>query len=112
MTQYVQVYFRTEDEAEQLRAKLSKFTTNNVMIDQLEADSGERLVIPYVPNESAGTNAGNTTIGSHAIGFQDVKKDQETRNIVISFEIVQDHLYDALVEIQKLEGQVDRSLFE
>ncbi len=76
------------------------------------SETGERLVIPYVSNEAAGTNAGNTTIGSHTIGFQDVKKDQETRNIVISFEIVQDHLYDALVEIQKLEGQVDRSLFE
>lgn len=112
MTKYVQVYFRTEDEAEQLRATLSKFTTSNVMIDQLEADSGERLVVPYVQVEGAGTNTGNATGGSNVIGYQDVKKDQETRNIVISFEIAQDNLYDALVEIQKLDGQVDRSLFE
>lgn len=111
MTKYVQVYFRTEDEAEQLRATLNKFTTSNVMVDQLEGANEGRLVVPYIQPEASGTNVG-MQVGSHAMGFQDIKDDQEPRNIVISFEIAQDHLYDALVEIQKLDGQVDRSLFE
>jgi len=112
MTKYVQVYFRTEDEAEQLRATLSKFTTSNVMLDQLEENNQGRLVVPYVPYSASGTTAGNTQVGSQVMGFQDVEDDQEQRNIILSFEIGQDDLYDVLVEIQKLDGHVDRSLFD
>lgn len=111
MTKYVQAYFRTEDEAEQLRATLSKFATSNVMLDQLEADGKNSLVVPYIPFEGAGTTTGNAELGLQAVSYRAVEDDQENRNIVISFDVAESDLYNVLVEIQKLDGHVDKSIF-
>ncbi|NMA89817.1 MAG: hypothetical protein GX972_00645 [Amphibacillus sp.] len=113
MNKYVQAYFRDEDEAEQLKASLVKFPTTNLMIDFLEDVGEKRLVVPYIAQQSVGDNTGNMTFDSQAIGYQDVEKeDREVRNTVVSFEVPEKHFYDVILEIQKLDGHVDRSLFE
>lgn len=112
MTKSVQVYFHTDDEAEKLRAKLSKYKASNVMIDHLEELDDSHLVVPYLPHASGGTSMGNPGTGSQAVAYQDVEVEDQPRRTVITFDVEENDLEDVLIEIQKMSGHVDRALFE
>ncbi|MBU5593726.1 hypothetical protein KQI76_00960 [Amphibacillus sp. MSJ-3] len=114
MSREVRVYLHNEDEAEQLRTKLSKYKTNQMMIDFLKDDNGVQLVVPYIPIETGGENVSNSGIGvQRAVGFQEIdKEDKNQRRTVLSFEISEDDFNQALLEIQELDGHVDRAVFE
>ncbi|WP_440897759.1 hypothetical protein ACS127_07280 [Amphibacillus sp. Q70] len=115
MFKEVRVYLHNEDEAEQLRAKLSKYATNQVVIDYLEDSDGVHLVVPYLPLDVGGANTANSGIGApYAVGYQEIENidDENPRTTVLAFEISEDDLNDALVEIQQFGGHVDRAIFE
>src|SRR5690625_1059072 len=112
MSRNVQVYFHTENDAERLKATLSKFTVSNIVIDQLEEADSKRLVVPNVPIQSGGANLPHSETGSYPIGYQEVDKDDKPRHAVISIEVAEDDLNDVLRAVKELDGHVDRSLFE
>ncbi|SEO15634.1 hypothetical protein SAMN04488134_104126 [Amphibacillus marinus] len=116
MVRAIQVYLHDEDEAEQLKAKLSKYDTQDVLIDYLEATSGLDLVVPLI---QTGTTIGDTpdsSVGtSNASAYYVAAEDDasgKSRNTVLSFQIKEEDVEDVLIEIHKAGGYVDQAFFK
>ncbi|WP_017471210.1 hypothetical protein [Amphibacillus jilinensis] len=114
MFKSVQVYVHDEDEAEELRSKLSRFDTKEIMIDFIEQDKDIDFVIPYAQTGTAGADSPNIAGGmGQVVAYQEITDDDKRdRNTVLSFQVTEADFNDALEAIQLAGGYVDRGIFE
>ncbi len=64
MTQHIQAYFRTEDQAEGARISLQTLNVKNLEVSRLDhqVNQGGRVLVPLMPvNAGGGTVGGNTS---------------------------------------------------
>ncbi|WP_067839540.1 hypothetical protein [Amphibacillus sediminis] len=112
----VQVYLRNEDEAENLRSKLNKYDTENIMLDHIEHNSMDHLVVPYIQTGSTASDAPQTMAGPISLAaYQEIigeEDDREQRRTVLSFKVSEHDFNHVLTEIHNADGYVDRAVFE
>lgn len=111
MTRHVQVFFHTESEAESFKAKLAKYQTQNVFIDEVSATEDQILVMPVAPTSSTATGAAPANVsesGTHHGFYYDVSKDERPRTTVITFDVAKQQYEDVLHEVINSEGLLDQ----
>ena len=83
MTRSVDVYFKSENDAESASASLQKVKATNVFIDEMPVDSGTKMYIPFFPTTLGvsgtqnnvgpiGPNALLVTKGTKEVGNEDI----------------------------------------
>ena len=112
LTKEVRVLLHSEDEAEQLKASLTKYKVSNVMIDFLDDTGHVHEVDPELQQEldlDSPVGAGETyTVGDADQGRSDLKP----RTTVLTFETEEAVYEEVLEEIDRVGGQIDQALFE
>jgi hypothetical protein len=65
MTQHIQAYFRTEDQAESARISLETLNVKNLEVGRLDSqvNQGGRVLVPLLPVNAGGGTTGGTTSG-------------------------------------------------
>lgn len=115
MTKHVQVYFHNESEAESFKAKLAKYTTQNVFVDEVTPAKDQILVMPTPPTSStvSGSAPANVSESGTRLNFYfEVSKDDRPRSTVITFDVVDEQYEDVLHEVMASEGLLDQAHVE
>ncbi|WP_163580199.1 hypothetical protein [Gracilibacillus saliphilus] len=112
MYKTIQAFFKTEDDAETVRAELNKLKTNDIIVDQLQDQDQTILLAPitFSGNYSTGMGAG----GSIVPGFiaKDEVGDDAPREHTVECEVSEDDYPEALKIIMENDGHVDKNTFE
>ncbi|WP_411343479.1 hypothetical protein ACE3MZ_17870 [Paenibacillus sp. WLX1005] len=68
MTQHIQAYFRTEDQAQGAQTSLQTFNVKNLEVGRLDKQisQGSRVLVPLVPLNAGGAAGGGTASGVSA----------------------------------------------
>lgn len=110
----IQAFFKTEDDAETVRAELNKLKTNDIRVDRLQDTDRTILLAPitFSGNYSTGMGAGGG--GSIVPGFitQDVEGNDDPREFTVECKVAEDDYPDALKIIMENDGHVDKNAFE
>jgi len=62
MTQIINVYFKTEDEAEKAKAHLQQLKVKDISVEEMPEASGTTIYVPFFPT-NAGTSAASGSQG-------------------------------------------------
>ncbi|MGP4039311.1 hypothetical protein ACTWP4_05280 [Gracilibacillus sp. D59] len=114
MYKSVQAFFKTEDDAETVRADLNKLKTNDIRVDHLpEADRTLILApITFTGNYSTGMGAGGGILPAIATTNSGEEVDDTPREHTIECEVAEDDYPEALKIIMENDGYVDKNSFE
>ncbi|MEW4370908.1 hypothetical protein [Paenibacillus kandeliae] len=68
MTQHIQAYFRTEDQAQGAQTSLQTFNVKNLEVGRLDKQisQGSRVLVPLIPLNAGGTAGGGNASGVSA----------------------------------------------
>lgn len=114
MSQHVQVYFHDESEAEAFKAKLAKYSTHDVFIDEIEPDDKRILVIPIAPVSSSNQGAPPISVSkedSKISSLFESSHDKQPRRAVIDFEVDEKYYHDVLKEVRDSDVLLDQNKF-
>lgn len=115
MFKALQAYFKSENDAEKVHAKLNnKVNVRNVMIDEVTDGLENKMVVPLVTG-SGGTSA--TTPGSSpypipALGTGFFDNGETEHKTVLECEVAEEDFREALIILQENDGHVDKNVFE
>ncbi|WP_112182406.1 MULTISPECIES: hypothetical protein [Paraliobacillus] len=115
MFKSLQAYFKTENDAESVHAKLNnKVNVRNVMIDEVSDGLKNKVVVPLV---AASGGQSSTTPSSSpypipALGDGLLKPGQTEHKTVLECEVAEEDFGEALIILQENEAHVDKNAFE
>ena len=107
MTRSVDVYFKSENDAESARASLQKVKATNVFIDEMPGDIGTKMYIPLFPTNIgvSGTQNNVGPIGANALlvteGTKEAGKEDQGRLTHLLHLDVNEDDYDQVFAILK-----------
>ncbi|MDL4840997.1 hypothetical protein [Aquibacillus rhizosphaerae] len=109
MFKSIQAYFKSENDAESVHAKLNTLNIKNVFVDKVPDGTDFRMVFPLINN---GNGAGRT-IGAGGIGINlaDSSSDNN-RTHVLEFEVEDKDVQDAYKILSENDGHIHQSSFE
>ena len=112
MSKHVQVYFHDESEAEAFKATLAKYSTQDVIIDEIEHDDGRILVMPTPPATSSAPGAPPVKVSEKradmAFGFEPTDDDRPRRTVV-DFKVAEADYEAVLEEARNSDGLLDQA---
>ncbi len=112
MYKTIQAFFKTENDAEAVKALLNKLKTNDLRVDQLpEEGIGSIFLVPltYGGNNSTGTGTGSPTgAAGGVIAAAEQSNDDSAREHVLEAKVEEEDLQEALKIIMENDGHVDR----
>ncbi|WP_182201422.1 hypothetical protein [Paraliobacillus salinarum] len=113
MYKQLQAYFRSENDAEDVRAKLNKLHVQNVQVDTLETDYDSTFTAPLIARIGTTPN----TAGMPAYPFKVMDDDMldhnnEGRNVSLECEVHEEDFAEALKILSENDGYVDREQFK
>ncbi|WP_117168210.1 hypothetical protein [Paraliobacillus sediminis] len=115
MFKKLEAYFKSENDAEAVRAKLNnKVNVRNVMIDQVSDGLANKFVVPLVAG-GGGTSAtmpGNSPYPIPSSGEGFFKEDEGERKTVLECEVSEEDFNEALVILQENDAHVNKNSFE
>lgn len=115
MFKKLEAYFKTENDAEAVRAKLNnKVNVRNVMIDQVSDGLSNTFVVPLV---AGGSSTSSTIPGSSpypvpSSGKGFFKEDEGERKTVLECEISEEDFNEALAILQENDAHVNKNSLE
>ncbi|CQR45996.1 hypothetical protein BN1058_00239 [Paraliobacillus sp. PM-2] len=108
----LQAYFRTENDAEDVRAKLNKVNVKNVTVDTLDTDYDTTFTAPLVARISTSPNAAGMSLYPFQVEDDDaLYENAKDRNVILECEVEEEDFTEALQILYENEGYVDKDIF-
>ncbi|WP_163538494.1 hypothetical protein [Gracilibacillus sp. YIM 98692] len=106
----LQAFFKTEDDAETVKALLNKLKANDIVIDQLpDGDEGVFLVpLAYSGSSTNGVGAGSGGGVLPLISRDEIGGDEESREFVLECEVAEEDYQESLKIVMENDGYVDK----
>ncbi|QGH36606.1 hypothetical protein GI584_22240 [Gracilibacillus salitolerans] len=115
MYKAIQAFFKTEDDAETVRAELNKLKTNDIRVDHLPDADRTLLLTPlaYSGNNTSGMGAGGGIVAAFTTNDNgETINDDTPREHTIECEVAKDDYPEALKIIMENDGYMDKNAFE
>lgn len=115
MFKKLEAYFKTENDAEDVHAKLnSKVNIRNVMIDQVPDGSENTFVVPIITGGggSSGAMSGNSAIPVPSSGEGFLKEDEGERKTFLECEVLEEDFNEALMILKENDAYVNKDSLE
>ncbi|PTL37711.1 hypothetical protein [Alkalicoccus saliphilus] len=108
----LQVYFQTEDQAEDAAASIRKYRVQDVMVDRIPESSEKNVVL--IPASGIGTpgtaHPGQPGVFTSAKKLKDKFTNKDRPEYVLEFDVDPEHKQEVLEEVKKTEGMVDEKI--
>lgn len=106
----ITVYVKNENDAEDLKAKLKRFKTNDLLVDQIQDRDDLDLIAPPPPNEGHGGVYANTS--PEIPIYVNSEGDDEERNSILTGEVAEEDFQEALNVIREEGGYIEKGTLE
>lgn len=110
----IQAFFKTEDDAETVKANLNSLEVNDIRIDEMPDADRELLLTPlaYSGNQPNASGAGGGMIAAFVRTDATKLGDDSPRKFTIECEVEEEDYQKALKFIMDHDGYVDKNLFD
>ncbi len=114
MYKAIQAFFKSEDDAETVKADLNKLKVNNIRVDKLP-EAGRTLMLTPLTYAGNGTTNSGGGAGAGIIGAftsdnegAGISKDDSSREYTVECEVEESDYQEALKIIMEQDGHMDR----
>ncbi|UOQ49991.1 hypothetical protein MUN88_07990 [Gracilibacillus caseinilyticus] len=110
----LQAFFKTENDAESVKADLNKLKTNDIRVDQLPDADHTLILTPltYSGNNTSGMGAGGGIVAAFRQDDEGLEVDNDPREYTLECEVSEDDFQEALRIIMDNDGYVDQESFD
>ncbi|MFB1049794.1 hypothetical protein [Paraliobacillus sp. JSM ZJ581] len=113
MYRRLQAYFRTENDAEDVRAKLNKLNVKNVQVDTLGTDYDSTFTAPLIARIGTTPNtAGMPAYPFKVMDDETLDNSNQGRNVSLECEVHEEDFNEALKTLHENDGYVDKEMFK
>ncbi|WP_091482609.1 hypothetical protein [Gracilibacillus orientalis] len=114
MYKAIQAFFKTEDDAETVKAELNKLKTNDIRIDHLPDAAQTLLLTPlaYSGNNTSGMGTGGGFVAAFTRTDNGETVDNTSREHTVECEVEENDYPEALKIIMDNDGYVDKDVLE
>ncbi|MCZ0704363.1 hypothetical protein J2T56_002700 [Natronobacillus azotifigens] len=108
----ITVYVKNENDAEDLKAKLKRFKTNDLLVDQIQDKDDLDLIAPPPPHEGHDGVYANISPQVPIYGDSEEILENEERNSILTGEVADEDFQEALNVIREEGGYIDRGTID
>lgn len=116
MYKRIQGFFRSEDDAETVKAQLNKLKTNDLLVDEIQGEQETMILAPlaFSGNSTSPGQAGGGFVAAMVNADDDNTEhsDNSPRNFIIEGEVEEEDYQAALEIIKNGDGYVDKNFFD
>jgi hypothetical protein len=114
MSQKIQAYFKTENDAEKAVAHLQKLNTSNVIVDELPEGGRSLILFPVANLGATGSGMGNFGAPGFFANKEEIKNmgknKNETFTHIVEFNVSEEVSEEAFVMLKNADAYIDPEL--
>ncbi|MCR6095368.1 hypothetical protein HXA31_11870 [Salipaludibacillus agaradhaerens] len=114
MSQKIQAYFKTENDAENAVAQLQKLNASNVIVDELPEGGSSLILFPVANLGTTGSGMGNFGAPGFFGSKEEIKSmgsnKSETFTHIVEFNISEDESKEAFATLKEADAYIDSEL--